>query len=427
MIKDLLFERPKLQRLHLIKKSGYHVASWNPKIETSRDQSIKRLPALKELVINSYNWDHSPWETANLWDWSNITYLELRNVQVINFLSRIQPQDFSGLKSFIEQCTSNYDKLSHREKSKLLCNFLQHTPVLEELDITCDTQSTPIASTITQRCPRLRTLSLRSFSIFRKSWWKALSVDDLSTIGSSCPQLMEIKLDLEFPMVQSVPSDSSRSRLRTTRIMTRSMSRAQTAKRKAIGTNGIQLVDGYGEKAKAKAKQEIPSWYMETYLEEGPGRTSWSRQDHLEYTADQQGISYKKARKDYLAWKRKHHKDEVATLRNQVYADPTPALAGFRNLRRLAIFTRLCLIAKPRSGDDLHAKALETVRTWLNGLLLTKQGAEFEEVTYNVVTHMVNEDVNVKTGSDHMIYEYAGVRDADGAAEIQEDLAHFHW
>ena len=423
MIKDLPFERPELQKLHLIKKSYYNFASWKPKIETSRDQSVKRLPALKELVIDGYNWDHSPWETANLWDWSNITYLELRNVQMINFLSRIQPQDFSGLKSFVEECTSNFEESSHGKKSKLLCKFLQHTPVLEELDITCDTQSTPIASTIAQWCPRLRTLSLRSFSIFKTSWWKALSVDDLSTIGSSCPQLLEIRLDLKFPMIRSVQSNSSRSKLRTTRIMTRSMSRAQTTKRKAIGTNRIPLVDGYGGKAKAKAKQEIPSWYMEIYLEEGPGRTCWFRRDYLEYTADEEGISYKKAHRDYLAWKRNHHKEEVATLRNQVYADPTPALAGFRNLRRLTIYTRLYLIAKPRSDDEILAKARETVRSWLNELLLTKQGAKFEEVTFNVVIHMVSEDVNVKTESEDMIYKCAGVRDADGAAEIQEDFA----
>lgn len=427
MIKDLLFERPKLQKLHLIQDSDCNITSWNSTIKTYRDQSIKCLPALKELVIDGYNWNHSPWETVHLWDWSNITYLELRNVQVINFLSQIQPRDFSGLKTLIEKCTSNFERSSHKKKSKLLSRFLQHTPVLEELDTTCDTQSTPIASTIAQRCSRLRTLSLRSFGIFKDSWWKALSVDHLSTIGSSCPQLMEMTLDLKFPMIHSVPSNSSRSRPRTTKILTRSMTRTQTTKRNAIGENRYQLMNRYGGKAKAKAKQEIPHWYLKTYLKEGPGRTSWSRRDHLEDTADEQGISYEKARKDFLAWKRKHHKEEIATLRNQVYADPTPALARFSNLRRLTIYTRLRLIARPRSRDDIHAKARETVRALLNGLLLTKQGAEFEEVTYNVVITMVSETVNVKTESAKMIYSYAGVRGVDGAAEIREERGHVMW
>lgn len=145
----------------------------------------------------------------------------------------------------------------------MLLRFVEHTAGLEELETTCDTQNTSIASTIAQHYSRLRTLSLRSFPIFKKSWWKALSVDHLSTIGLSCPKLVEIRLDLNFPMIQYVPSDSSRSSLRTTRtstptIMTRSMSRTQTAKRNAIGTDQCQLVDTNG--GEAEKKQEIPRW-----------------------------------------------------------------------------------------------------------------------------------------------------------------------
>ena len=164
-IKDLLFEVPRLQQLHLIQGLYSSLIEWNPKIEANQDQSIKRLPALKVLTIDGYNWDHSPWESCNLWDWSNITYLELKNVQVINFLRRTQPQYFSGLKSFIERCTSNHTESKHRDKSTLLLRLVKHTTALEELEIKCDTQNTAIVSAIAQYCSRLRTLSLRGFSL----------------------------------------------------------------------------------------------------------------------------------------------------------------------------------------------------------------------------------------------------------------------
>ena len=198
------------------------------------------------------------------------------------------------------------------------------------------------------------------------------------------------------------------------------MRRAEIAKRKPDGTDQQQPRDGDG--AEAAAKQKIPYWYMSVYRSEGPGHTSWSRRDHLESTALQQQIPYRKARKEYLAWKRKQHQEDIAALWNQVHADPTPALAAFRNLRRLTIFTRLHFIVAPKHEDDIHARTHETVRNWLNGLLSTKQGAEFEAVTFYVVSHILSESVDVKTEFEELAFKYVGGRDADGAAEINEDV-----
>ena len=425
MVNDLLFERPRLQQLHLIQNRSFEsggTISLYPKIDAHQDQSIKRLPALKVLIIDGYNWDHSPWESTNLWDWSNITYLKLTDVQAINFLSRIQPQYFSGLKSFIEETNLNFEKESHhRSKSAMLLRLVQLTTALEDLKITCDTQNTPIVSTIAQYCLRLRTLSLRSCSSTQKSWWRAMSVDQLSTLSASCPQLMDLDLDLTFPNFQYEPSVSSVSGPRTattatSTIMTRSMSRAQTAKRNANGTDLYQLGDE--DDLVAEAKQKIPRWYIDVYLEEGPGRSCQSRRDHTEATAREQQIPWEQAWYEYRAWKLKQN----AALRNQVHADPILALAEFRNLRRLAIFTRLYFIIAPDSDDDIRARNREPVRKWLNGLLSTKQGAKFEEVTFHVGCRMVSEDADLMMRQGDMIYKYTGGRDADGAAEISEDL-----
>ncbi len=423
MIKDLLFERPRLQRLHLIQVhvvgNGGVIADY-PKIEAHQDQSIKRLPALKALIIDGYNWDHTSWESTTLWDWSKITHLELKDVQLLNFLSRIQPQYFSGLKSFIEETRLTHEKEPHhRSKSTMLLRLVQHTTALEELKITCDTQNNPIVSTIAQFCLRLRTLSLRSCWNTGRSWWKTMTVDQLRTISSSCPQLMNLALDLTFPTFQHEPSFSSVSGPRTattstSTIMTRSMSRAQTAEQNANGTDRYQL--GGEDDVAAEAKQKIPRWYIDAYLEEGPGRSCQSRRDYLTATAREQQIPEDQAWCEYQAWKLKQN----ATLKNQVHVDPTPALAEFRNLRRLTIFTRYYFIVAPDSDDDIRARTREPIRKWLDGLLLTKQGAKFEKITFYVDSRMVSDDEDEMMGDEYLIYKYTGRRDADGAAEISE-------
>ena len=200
------------------------------------------------------------------------------------------------------------------------------------------------------------------------------------------------------------------------------MSRAQTAKRNANDTDRYQIRGGDG--GEAEAKEEIPRWYMDIYLEEGPGHTCSSRIKHLKATAIEQRIRYTQARDEFLAWRRKHHKEVVTALRNQVHADPTPALAEFRNLRRLTIFTRLYLVVVPESDDGIDARIRKTVQNWLNGLLLIKQGAKFEKVTFYVAITMLSEDVDIETDFLQSAYIYAGGRDVDGAAEIREEVGH---
>ena len=110
MIRDLLFERPRLQELHLRHGRHANIILLRPTIEVHEDQITKCLPALKTLIIDGYNWNRSQWWIPNLWNWSNITHLELIEVQAIELLQHVPPQDLSGLKTFIEKCTSNYEE-----------------------------------------------------------------------------------------------------------------------------------------------------------------------------------------------------------------------------------------------------------------------------------------------------------------------------
>ena len=153
----------------------------------------------------------------------------------------------------------------HGKKAIVLYNLMMHTTALEELEIRCDTQLSDIISIIARNSSHLRTLKLRCFSLHNESWWTPLTVEQLKTIGSGCPQLMEMEADLTLP---SSPA-SSRSKSKTpSTIMTRSMSRLQEAKRDATGRDREDSKDG--EAGKPTAQSKIPSWYVNAYLTEIP-------------------------------------------------------------------------------------------------------------------------------------------------------------
>ena len=257
-IRELLFERPRLQELHLLHGRYVNTASLRPKIEVDEDQNTKCLPALKTLVIDGYDWNHSQWEIPNLWNWSNITHLELKSVQAIELLQHVQ--DLSGLKIFIEECYSTYQEWNHERKSKLLCRLVRHTTALEELKINCETQNSEIVSALARNCSHLRTLRLRGFYPYRE-----LTLDQLDTIGSNCPHLMELEVDVALPTFSYAAYAKSRPTSKivgtpASTIITRSMNRTQDVKREDNDKNRNHVNDA--KLGEAQEKQEIPHWYM---------------------------------------------------------------------------------------------------------------------------------------------------------------------
>ena len=77
-IRKLLFDRPRLQKLHLVDRKIEQYTSDRVTIKVHADQNVTRLPALKELIIDGYHWTHPLRKGANLWNWSNISHLKLK-------------------------------------------------------------------------------------------------------------------------------------------------------------------------------------------------------------------------------------------------------------------------------------------------------------------------------------------------------------
>lgn len=432
MIRELLFERPRLQELRLLHGRYVNTASLRPKIEVHEDQNTKCLPALKTLVIDGYDWNHWQWEISNLWDWSNITHLELKDVQVIELLQHVPLQDLSGLKIFIEKCTSNYDESNHGRKSKLLRRLVRHTTALEELKIHCETQKSEIVSAVARNCSHLRTLRLRCLRPYHELLRTALTLDQLGTLGSNCPHLMEIEVDVALPTFSHAVYAKSRSTSKiigtpASTTITRSMNRTQNAKRE--DDDKIRDHVNNAKLGEAQAKQNIPHWYMEAYHSEmydKPSYASFRRMDGLDSSSIFRGIPYAQARNEYLAWKQIHRKEEVATMRNQARANSAPALAKFRNLRRLRVFARLHHFTGQEPDDKTCARTRKAVQSWLNELLSMKQGANFEEVVVYATVDVINEkQYSFPELSPDLTFTYTGKMDVKGNAELQEQLGHF--
>ncbi len=49
---------------------------------------------LHKLVLDKYNWQHLIDETFALWDWSELTHLELRFTALDQFLVSVSPKSF---------------------------------------------------------------------------------------------------------------------------------------------------------------------------------------------------------------------------------------------------------------------------------------------------------------------------------------------
>lgn len=196
-IRDLLLAQPNLQKLHLVSETKAPPVFPKPRLR--EPASSERLPPLRELVLDGYHWDYPPWAAVNFWDWSNIIHLELRNTQVDNFLLTVPPQHLSRLQTFI---TDSRGSVGHRVSiDRLLCNVVAQNSCLEELRMKYVVKKSTLVSMVARNGSVLRILDLRCCNRPRKSSWLPLSKGELVDLNSGCPQLIELEVDIAWPLI----------------------------------------------------------------------------------------------------------------------------------------------------------------------------------------------------------------------------------
>ena len=94
----------------------------------------ERMPAVKELVLDGYMWNHSPANAVRFWNWSRITHLELRRVPIIPFLATVTPEHLIHLRTF-KTDGFNPEVLFKFEGCEFLIRLLHGIKALKNLSI----------------------------------------------------------------------------------------------------------------------------------------------------------------------------------------------------------------------------------------------------------------------------------------------------
>ena len=113
-----------------------HLTCTGPGIVISDDtiHPYERMPAVKELILDGYMWNHSPANAVRFWNWSRITHLELRRVPIIPFLSTVTPEHLVHLRTF-KTDGFNPEILLKAEGCEYLIRLLNGIKALQNLSI----------------------------------------------------------------------------------------------------------------------------------------------------------------------------------------------------------------------------------------------------------------------------------------------------
>ena len=70
-------------------------------IQARDDSNTDRLPLIKKLALMSVSWKYMAQYSVNLWNWTQITHLELRYMGVDNFLKDVLPEHLVQLQTLV--------------------------------------------------------------------------------------------------------------------------------------------------------------------------------------------------------------------------------------------------------------------------------------------------------------------------------------
>ncbi|KAF9773200.1 hypothetical protein IL306_009023 [Fusarium sp. DS 682] len=157
------------------------------------------MPPIVDLMLRSYDWNHTVEDVRKHWDFSKIQSLELVSVPIFNFLRSVSFQDFSALRTLhVEDYSAHLaDK---REDATMGLNMLvkDHIEALEVLNITCHTRLFQLES-IAAHQNSLQVLRLRDHVGFSEEDQKCptLAPVDLAQLGRQLKLVHTLELDLD--------------------------------------------------------------------------------------------------------------------------------------------------------------------------------------------------------------------------------------
>lgn len=160
----------------------------------------ERMPAMRDLALKSYDWNHGSDEVARHWDFSRLQSLRLTSVPILNFFNSVSMLDLSGLRRLQIDDYSPHLLNQRQEATRLLHTFVKHhARQLEVLDIKCCIKLFPLDAILRHK-KSLRRLCLRDYTGF----WEdnqicpTLSLADLTLLAGQLQSVRSLELDMDL-------------------------------------------------------------------------------------------------------------------------------------------------------------------------------------------------------------------------------------
>lgn len=197
-LRRLLSRTHQLESLHY-RERGQGTAFWFKHGE--------RLPAVKDLLLQSYQWTHSAEEVKEHWQLSNLTSLQLIDVSVFRFLISVRLEDLAEVKRLVFEDNIAHLDEDHREQATELMGELIHNHIkgLKSLKLTC---SMPVLrlDSILQHSGTLEDLKLRDHTGFEEDGNVCPSIEpeELAVLSKRLQFVTTLELDMDTALCDPV-------------------------------------------------------------------------------------------------------------------------------------------------------------------------------------------------------------------------------
>ncbi|TDZ38342.1 hypothetical protein C8035_v007285 [Colletotrichum spinosum] len=162
----------------------------------------ERLPPLRDLVLKSYDWNHSKDDTFAHWDFTRLESLQLRSVPVFNFLSSVDFTHLTGLRLLhCEDFSAHLVDKRQEATGGLYLLVANHIKALETLSITCHIQLFPLDG-ILRHGNSLQVLRFRDHMGFGEEDRRCptLWAEDIATLAQGLPHVHTLEVDMDVAL-----------------------------------------------------------------------------------------------------------------------------------------------------------------------------------------------------------------------------------
>ncbi|KAI0600707.1 hypothetical protein F4775DRAFT_582620 [Biscogniauxia sp. FL1348] len=189
-LKRLLLACRRLETLH------YHDRGQGSRFSFAPGE---RLPALTELSLRSYDWDHGPAAAREHWDFSQLRRLSLVDVPAGPFLAAVLPSN-PGLAARLESLRC--EDAPSEATTRALHDLVSAGAALRSLRLVCHVQLlAPAAPLLRPHAASLRALSLRDHVGFgdEATACPTLRAHNVAALAAALRALRELELDWDVP------------------------------------------------------------------------------------------------------------------------------------------------------------------------------------------------------------------------------------